>query len=76
MTIRRNDQELDLHFGGRAAYLADLKTRIDALAAEIASGEIKQADGGFADVFGARTIDDAKRELADYTAAYQLNTAE
>jgi hypothetical protein len=73
MTIRRNDNELDLHFGGRAAYLADIKARIETLTAEIESGNIEQAEGAFADVFGARTAEDAKRELADYIAAYELN---
>ena len=73
MTIRRNDNELDLHFGGRTAYLADIKSRIESLTAEIESGNIEQAEGGFADVFGARTIEDAKRELADYISAYELN---
>lgn len=73
MTIRRNDNELNLYFGGRDAYLADIKSKIESLTAEIESGNIKQAEGAFADVFGVRTADDARRELTDYVAAYELN---
>ena len=73
MTIRREDNELNLYFGGRTAYLADIKARIAALETEIESGNIEQKAGGFAEAFGARTIDDVKRELADYVAAYELN---
>ena len=73
MSIRRDDSELNLYFGGRAAYLADIKAAIEALKTEIESGDIKQAHEGFVEIFGARTSDDAKRELEQYVAAYEIN---